>query len=127
MILDTTFLIDLFRKNKNAVMKAEELDKSNEPIFTTPITIFELWQGSDVKQKDKKNELESSVEKFPLLYFDKGSAKQGGKISLELEEQGLIIDPEDCMIAGIARHTSQNVLTNDNHFLRIKGIKVETY
>ncbi len=39
-----------------------------------------------------------------------------------------MIDPEDAMIAGIALHNSEVVLTkNVEHFSRIRDLKIETY
>lgn len=125
MILDTTFLIDLFRGNKAAVEKAAELDKKEEPVFATALSVFELWQGLDAKQKKAK--VEQFVSAFGLLGFDVESAKKGGEIHAALAAGGIHIDPEDSMIAGVALHHAQAVLTRDEHFSRIKGLRVELY
>ena len=127
MILDTSFLIDLIRGKEPAAKKSFELDKLNQVIFITSVSLFELWQHADLKNKDKIESLERLLDLFGILYLDAESAKNGGKIYSELVEKGATIDPEDCMIAGIAIHHSMPVLTRDQHFSRIKGIKVETY
>ena len=54
MILDTTFIIDLLNNDPSAVDKAKYLEKANLPVFTTAVTVFEIWQGtSDIKSKQK--------------------------------------------------------------------------
>ena len=40
---------------------------------------------------------------------------------------GLEIDTEDSMIAGIAIKNNKNILTRDRHFKRIEELKVEEY
>jgi len=127
MILETTFVIDLFRGKKDAVEKAEELDKRGEAVFTTTVTVFELWQGLDAATKDKREKLAHFIETFGLLPLDMEGAKHGGEIHRNLSLEGIRIDPEDSMIAGIAMRNAQPILTKDEHFARIKGLRIETY
>lgn len=129
MILDTSFIIDLLKNKTPALIKAHLLEKSSISVRTTTISVFELWQGVEDIQDDQKREL---IEKFlssvGLLSLDIESAKIAGTMYSELERKGEIIETEDCMIAGIAKHHGDAVLTrNVKHFERIKGIKIETY
>lgn len=126
MILETTFIVDLFRGDKTAVAKAEELDRKGEAVFTTAVTVFELWQGLSAK-KEKQEKLSQFVETFGLLNLDSESAKRGGEAHADLIARGARIDPEDSMIAGIALRRGQTVLTRDEHFSRVKGLRIETY
>ena len=127
MILDTSFVIDLFRNNSAAKEKALELDRRNEPIFITSVTVFELWQGLDIKTEEKLEKINHFIESFGMMNLDPESAKRGGQIHSELVSKGSKIDPEDSMIAGIAIHNSQAVLTRDEHYSRIRGPRIETY
>ncbi len=127
MIVDTTFVIDLLRNAENAVAKAEELDEKGELVFATAVTIFELWQGVYIKNKEKLNDMERLIETFGLISLDTESAKRGGEIHSGLISKGNRIDAEDSMIAGIAIKNLQTLLTRDEHFARIKGLRIETY
>jgi tRNA(fMet)-specific endonuclease VapC len=127
MILDTSFVIDFFRGQKDAVQKAQELDRTGEPLFITSVTFFELWQGLDAKIADKKKKLENFADAFGMFPLDMESAKRGGEIHSDLRSRGAQIDPEDSMISGIAIKNSQTLLTRDTHFARIKGLRVEAY
>ncbi len=129
MILDTVFLIDLLKGNKDAVAKAKELEKNNEPLSTTSVSVFEIWQGLPAKpmvtQMENVLELFKSLNVFEL---DFDAALEGGEIQRTLKIKGEIIDAEDAMIAGIARSQGEKVLTrNLKHFKRINNIEVESY
>lgn len=130
MILDTSFLIDLMQGLPEAINKIEKLQHIQEPIFITTPTIFELWTGiSCGNQPEKeKQKLKIIIENQRILDFNNSSAQEAGIINGTLKKQGIPIDPEDCMIAGIAINHNEPILTrNIKHFQRIKGLKVETY
>ena len=129
MIADTTFLIDLLRNSPEALKKASGFDIIGESVFTTTISVFELWQGSlDLKDKKKIDRIHILLDALGMHSLDLESAKIAGKVHAELREKGLPIDPEDSMIAGICIKTDHALLTrNIKHFSRIKELKLETY
>jgi predicted nucleic acid-binding protein len=129
MILDTTYIIDLLDGQPDAVKKSEILDTQNEALFTTAISVFELWQGvSDIKDKKKLEKIHDLLDNLGLFSLDKESAKIGGKIHSELYAKGLPIQPEDSMIAGICIKHGQKIMTkNVKHFSRITTLEIETY
>lgn len=129
MILDTSFFIDVMEHKETAVRKLHELIDNNEPqIITTP-TIFELWSGiSRSKQPvEEKKKILFVLAHQTIYSLDQASAEVAGEIDGTLAQQGQTIDPEDCMIAGIAKLNNQPILTNDKHFERIKDIIIERY
>ena len=129
MILDTSFIIDLFRNNESAVKKAKELKIRNIPLATTTVNVFELWQGAyDIKNKEVRDKILAFLSPTGLFVLDLASAQEGGVIYSELRNKGEMIDPEDCMIAGIVKTSNKTLLTkNKKHFDRIRDLKVETY
>jgi tRNA(fMet)-specific endonuclease VapC len=129
MILDTTFMIDLLRNDEKAVEKARELTQKNISLFTTAVTVFEIWQGvHGVKDEKKLEKLSNFFDEKALLDLDSESAKIGGKIKAELVAKGQEIDAEDCMIAGICIKNGKSVLTrNIKHYSRIRRLVVDGY
>lgn len=129
MILDTTFVVDLIRGNDNAVSKLKWLEKENVMYGITTPTIYELWSGLvSLEKSEKEIQKTGYLIKEQLIYLlDEESAEEAGKIDGELIKKGQKIDPEDCMIAGIAITNNQKLLTNDRHFERIEGLKIEKY
>ncbi len=123
MILDSSFVIDLLKGDKAAVKLAQEIEET--PVGTTTITVFEVFQGA------KDSEL-AHIRKFfsqmIVLPLDTEAAERAGLIQKQLKIMGKIIDPEDCMIAGIAiLHKKKIVTRNAKHFEKIPGISVVTY
>ena len=57
MILDTCFLIDLLRKNKNAIIKLQEITADKEQLFITSLTIYELFRGIKKDEINNKNRI----------------------------------------------------------------------
>lgn len=128
MIVDTTFVIDLMEGLPEAVRFLEQVQ--SQTIFVTTPTIFELWSGLAQSQQPEKEEqkIRKVLESQLVLDFIKKCAEEGGMIQGTLSKKGISIDPEDCMIAGIAKHYGQKVLTrNVRHFERISGLSIETY
>ncbi len=130
MIFDTSFVIDLMYATPEAVKKFNDLQQDKERLFTTSVTIFELWAGisqSDRPEQEKKRAIRI-LESQTILDLNQESAKKAGMISGTLSNEGKKIDSEDCMIAGIAKYYGEKVLTrNVKHFSRIKDLKIVTY
>lgn len=84
--VDTTFLIDLFRNDSNAIKLLEELSKSKERIVTTVINMAELYKGAFLHSNTEKKLEEIKELKNLLIIFDMRieSAKYYGKIYADL-------------------------------------------
>jgi len=126
LILDSTAVIDFLRDNQEARFRIKEMEEKNVIFATTAITSFELWQGNmNKKEEQKLREFLGTLVIFP---FTEKDAQIAGTIHKALKRQGLDIQPEDSMIAGIAMAAQEPVLTkNIKHFERIPGLIIETY
>ena len=130
--IDTTFMIDLLRGNKNAIKKAIDLELEDK-IITTEVSVFELYygilhrKGKNIKDYIKK--LNKFLDKLEVLPLDRKSSIKAAKIASELTKRGLEIGSHDCMIAGITLSNGCKTIITDNveHFKRIKELEVETY
>jgi tRNA(fMet)-specific endonuclease VapC len=72
--------------------------------------------------------IHSLLDSFGYFNLDIPSSKEAGLIHAGLRKKGQIIDPEDSMIAGIAKFHGEVVLTrNLKHFSRIHDLKIESY
>lgn len=130
MILDTDFVIDLMQSRPEAVAKMEQLYTRQEITFITTPTLFELWTGVAYggQPEKEKQKIKLIVQNQRILDLTKETAEEAGIINGFLKKQGLLIDPEDCLIAGIALQHNECILTkNVKHFARIKGLKIESY
>ncbi len=133
--LDTTFLIDFFKKR---IKVTESLDSylSNN-LAITPFTIFELYYGLyKLKRKDSKFNFEKREEKTKILLnklimlnYNENAAKRTAEILNNPEKQGITIDLVDIMIAStaLAQNCEYLLTRNVDHFKRISGLVIITY
>lgn len=129
IILDTTALIDIYKKN-NDMQKI--LENIKEDLATTIINYQEIFFGLNSKDKKYKEELDFYEELFnnlTLINMDKNSVKKASSLFWELGSKGLTIGESDCLIAGICLTNNINriVTKNADHFERIKGMEVISY
>ena len=129
MILDTSFIIDFLAGVPAALQKMKELDEKGIPQLVTVISLFELESGVAQSQNpaQEKKKITNALQNQTMIVLDEQSASLAGEIDGLLCKEGKPIEPEDCMIAGIAKRYTQPILTRDKHFQRIKDITIETY
>ena len=133
ILVDTTYIVDLIRKKAKLDSKLDE-----EILFTTEITVFELYFGlhgnrllnkNPDKLKSRATTLEKILVKFQILPFRREEAIQTAKLLGQLKLNGKIIDFRDGMIAGtgLANGIKKIMTRNEDHFNRIPGIQTISY
>ncbi|WP_371804958.1 type II toxin-antitoxin system VapC family toxin [Candidatus Lokiarchaeum ossiferum] len=136
IICDTTVLIDILRK-KPSIMDSLR-GKSQNSLFTTEISVMELFYGLysnkfyDFKREileKRKQAISELLHHFIVLPFDRKSAIITAKLMGNLQKSGKMIDFRDGMIAGISiANNITNILTkNVKHFKRISELKIISY
>ncbi len=129
MIADTNFIINVMSKNPQALKKAAEVE-SRYSISVGAPTVFELFVGVALSKKSEEeaSKIMSTIASLSHLPLDFLSARAGGIIYGEKAKSGVKMDPEDAMLAGIAKVQGEAVLTrNPKHFKGIEGVDVEDY
>jgi len=127
-VLDTNTLIYFFK----GIGKVEQnlLSKSPKEIGISTIVLFELEVGigkskSPYKRIQQLNDLISVVYVLP---FGMKESKIAALIRVQLEKQGVPIDPLDILIGGTAlAHQATLVTHNIKEFGRIKKLQVEDW
>jgi len=127
-VLDTNTLIYFFK----GIGKVEQnlLSKSPKEIGISTIVLFELEVGigkskSPYKRIQQLNDLISVVYVLP---FGMKESKTAALIRVQLEKQGVPIDPLDILIGGTAlAHQATLVTHNIKEFGRIKKLQVEDW
>lgn len=130
MLADTSFIIDLMAGDDAAVEKAEEIEAKDIPLIVSAPTVFELYVGLSLSRKpdEEKSRIFAVLQSLPFLPLDYMSSQAGGRIYGDKRRSGSMIDPENAMIAGIARVHGKKLLTrNLKHFQGIEGVNVEPY
>src|SRR3989442_7195132 len=117
-------------KDPAAIGKARQLEREDVTITVGSPTVFELFAGVALSRKaeEEKSKIMTILSSLPQLALDFPSAREGGMIYGEKIKAGRAIDPEDAMLAGIARAKAEKALTpNIKQFSGIDGVTLETY
>ncbi len=130
MLADTSFIIDIMEGLPAAVGKATRLEREGVAISVCSPTVFELYVGVS-RAKRPSDEAERILETIGSLSeftLDHQAAIAAAEILEQKRRDGILLDPEDAMIAGIARANGKSIITrNLKHFRGIKGLTVEDY
>jgi tRNA(fMet)-specific endonuclease VapC len=120
-VLDTSVVIDAFRKNNTV---AERLDGLTE-VFVPVIVAGELYYGAYKSSDTIQNlhQIERFLQKCKLLYLDNTTALNYGKIKTALRQKGKPVPENDIWIAAVAQQYDLPLFTTDNHFNEIDDLK----
>lgn len=128
-LLDTTVLVDILRKNPDAVRWVANLD--SETLCTTRLNVFELLVGiyASAASEARLLNAEQLISRLNILELTSPTAKKAAQIQGGLHQQGKRIDDIDCLTAaiGIMHGVSCIVTRNRKHFEQIPEITVESY
>jgi tRNA(fMet)-specific endonuclease VapC len=124
-VLDTNFLIDILRDKHNpeAILDLIEYPK------TTTINVFELYFGAErsVKKKEGISNINSLIKSMEVLEFDMPAAIKTANIHAKLKNSGRTLEIEDLFIAGIVIANNEELLTSDDHFSHIPGLRCRSW
>jgi len=127
--LDTDILVGLLRGDGRAIGVIEELQRRVEPLKTTIITAYELLKGAASSSKPRENmrlvkEMLSNINILTLSY---GACEEASRIYVKLRRRGITIGEFDLLIAAIAIHNDELLISRDKHFKLIEELKLETW
>jgi tRNA(fMet)-specific endonuclease VapC len=128
--LDTTFLVDLVRRNPAAEKKLQYYRDRDERLTTTAISAAELYEGA-YSTKAKRGDIaqvRSTLEHMELLDLSLEVCEKYGRLANELGLRGLPIGDLDVIIASAAIVNRQILLTkNKRHFDRVPELVAESW
>ena len=126
--LDTDIVIEILRGNETAVNKMETLPQETL-INITGLTVYELYKGVlCLGSKKLEEELENFIQSVEVLQLDSYIERKAGEIYAYLKKKGEIISDADILIAAtVLENDSVLVTNNEEHFKRIKDLKIENW
>jgi len=120
--LDTTILIEYYRKKDKSKSFFYELAGQYDNFAISSITEYEIYIGSNVEKDKFWDDFFSKVISLP---YNSDVNKQAIKIDRQLKRISKQIDTPDLMIAASAMANGLKIATlNSNHFNRIEGLEV---
>jgi tRNA(fMet)-specific endonuclease VapC len=128
-LLDTNACIRILRNTSRPLVDRFQRHDRSE-IKLCSVVKAELFYGAQRSQRTEDNllllqDLFTNLESLP---FDDASAGHYGLIRAELERAGLMIGPNDLMIASIAlAHGLVLVTHNTDELSRVSGLRIEDW
>jgi tRNA(fMet)-specific endonuclease VapC len=122
MVVDTCIFIDHIRSKDRTNTALAKLP-SDEPVYVSVVTLFELYCGAT--SADKKQHIVDLTEDLNLLPFNADVADRAGEIYQSLKRRNKQISVQDIMIAATCLIFGQPVLTrNKKDFMLVDDLQV---
>ncbi len=120
LMLDSSILIDYFRKTDKSKSRLVQHFQNFESIFISTITEFEIYNGASETHKDFWNKL---LTRIIVLDFDRKAARKSADIVSQLKLKRKTIDKPDLFIAATAIVNNLELDTlNTKHFKDISEL-----
>lgn len=118
--LDTSILIDFFRKEKKENSLFFRLTQQYQIFTVSVITEYEIFVGSNQEQQEF---WENFFSRIVVLPFDSASSQMAVQIFKDLKAKNKLIEIPDILIAATAMQNNLPLATtNLKHFDRIEGL-----
>lgn len=127
--LDTNICI-YFLVGKYPQLLAKMMSFSPNDIKIPAIVKAELLHGAEKSLKRDENllKISSFLLPFEIMPFDSAGAGYYGKIKASLEKNGMLIGPNDLIIAATALAGNAILVTNNTaEFNRVEGLQLEDW
>ncbi len=123
-VADTSFIVDLIRKDPGAVARFEQFEDEGIALQTTGITALELYKGAFLSGNEENNrKVDAILELFTVIPVDEMVYETFGRIAGTLASQGDPIGDFDEVIAAIALLYDSEIITKDRHFSKVPGLR----
>ncbi|HBX50225.1 MAG: twitching motility protein PilT [Bacteroidetes bacterium RIFOXYA12_FULL_35_11] len=122
ILLDSSILIDLFRKQNKEKTMFHKLIEIESEFCISSVTHYEIGLGNKKSYNQFWNELYNNITVIP---FDKSCSATAIEIYIDLKGKNKLIDIADIWIAATAKTYNLRLATlNKKHFIRISGLEL---
>jgi len=125
-IIDTSVMIPFLKGSAESINKVREFSNINGQVAITIITAYELLKGARLSSKPEDNlkDVKEAIPNMQVLDLSPEACEEASSIFCELKKSGKMISEFDILIAAIAKTNCEAILTRDQHFKYVKGIKL---
>jgi tRNA(fMet)-specific endonuclease VapC len=122
LMVDSTILIDYFRKTNKVNSKLVAHFRNYEHLYISSVTEFEIVNGAT---KEHLQFWDGMLARFTVLDFDSKAARQAANIVAQLKTKRKTIDKPDLFIAATAVVNELTLDTlNIKHFTSIESLNL---
>jgi predicted nucleic acid-binding protein len=125
IIVDTCVWIEFFRKPESELTRHLKGLLRESKVIMVGMVMAEILQG--VKASREANLVKQSLGKLPYLEITRDIWVTAGEISSSLRDirdKGVTIPLSDLLIAAIALSGNHEILTIDQHFNKVAGLRL---
>lgn len=123
LILDTSILIAIEKRDKIVLDKLNEINKvENIPPKISFISYYEFLKGLKIRKPKKYNELLEFINKFFVLQTTKKTAEILSDLKIKYDSLGLSLPLADLLIASQSLENHLTLITRDKDFEKITEI-----
>jgi predicted nucleic acid-binding protein len=130
-LLDTTILVDFLRRQDPARQAVQAMEEAGERVGTTEVNAFELLLGAYASGRANPGRLaavEKLLNRLEVIPLNRAGAVRAAQVLSALRAGGRDGGVLDALIAGITLASGYDtIVSRDEGFRRIPGLKVETY
>ena len=128
-LLDTNMCVDFLRNKRHEVYQC--MNERGPALVKLPaIVVAELWCGAEHSRDVQRNRriLEVFLQSFEVVPFDEECVRKYGQLRAYLAAQGMLIGPNDLLIAATALANDAVLVTNNvDEFKRVPGLSIESW
>lgn len=126
LVLDTSVLISLERREAKVAARLEELSETHTlPPYITFINLFEFLLGVRLKPPRKRREVIAFVKQFDTLNTTDRTSELLADLKAKYDKRGTILPLADIIIAGLVIENGMTLFTKDRDFGKIEELKAE--
>jgi predicted nucleic acid-binding protein len=124
IVLDTSVLISVERKDEEVIDKILELSEEyGKEFYITFMNLFEFLLGVMVKKIRKKKEAVSFLKRFLVLNSTELTSRIMANLKFKYDKKGEVIPLADLIIASIVIENGMVLVTSDKDFEKIEELK----
>jgi len=130
VILDTSFLIDLFDGREGAFEKGTELSETKTVQRVPSPVVMELSYGAEFGDEDERRNVRNALRMYPIVEQNETTARRAGQLLARGDQKAdgeSGIDKVDPMVAAVSDVYDEPVLTDNAGDFVALGVDVETY
>lgn len=130
MILDTSFLIDLFDGRRAAFEKGTQFTEARTVQRVPSPVVAELSYGASFGDADERRKVKNALLTYPIVEQDEEIARRAGRLLARADgnatgDSG--IDKVDPMVAAVADAYGEPVVTDNVGDFEALGVDIEGY
>lgn len=128
-VLDTNIITAILKGNENVETRVQKVILEGKEIFINGISYYEIRRGLlAVNATAKLGLFDQFCREFGLLLLDtKSIFDEAAEIYAYLRRKGEMIEDADILIASVVKISDFILVSDDSHFHRIQGLRIENW